>query len=569
MEIFSSAVVRRALFAMMAVCVVMEGIFTGYEMTADGISYLDLSDLIARHQWHWVVNAYWHPGYPALLLLGRTVLRSSLWNELTAVRCVNVAIAGGLFLAVRFALRVAVELRESFGFDRVEGALVPLRRETVGVFAAGITLLSVTRELGVGAVRPDVLLAMLLVFGAGFLMRVGARKNLLSYAGLGFCFGLAFLVKSVAFPTFAIALLLLPFVAGSMKKAAKGFAVAVLIFAALAGPYIGALSKQKGRFSAGDSGGLNYAWYVDGADRFEQQKNEPSRYGLAKGELKHTSVQVLQDPAIYYYGTVMPGSEAQWLDPSYWNDGLKPRFNVKAEARTMRYGLTIVVQYFVLRLQYVLLVLVLLMMGGRWRREEFGWRGAGPVLLLLAAGVGMYVVVYTEARYIASAAVLALIVLVAFVRIPKGWQGAAALGAFVFSGMVVCSSFTESMRDIKQNKNAEGRAVGAYNRAIFTAGEGLGSAAGIQPGDTVACLGEAACRDDFYWARLAQVHVRTEMYVESEPISEVWDRADKERVMAALRSTGAKALVAKFGANVTPPSGWTRLGAGDFFVIYL
>jgi hypothetical protein len=569
MQIFSSPVVRRSLFAVLGLCLVLEALFAPYDMNADSVSYLDLSDLIHAHQWHWVVNAYWHPGYPALLLLTRMVLGSSVQHELLAARLLNLAITGLLFLAIRFALRSAFELRQSVDSGAGEMGSESIRLETLDVAAAGFTLISVMRELSPRSVRPDVLLAALLVSGAAFLMRAGARRGVGSFAGLGICFGLGFLVKSIAFPLFLVALLLVFVVAGSVKSAVKGVLVAGLIFAALAGPYIGALSKQKGRFSAGDSGGLNYAWFVDGADRFELQKDDPSRYGLARGELKHTSVQLMKNPPIYFFGA-MPGTEPQWLDPSYWDDGLKPRFNLKAQMGETLSGMKIVVQYFVLRPQYALVFGVLALLGGRWRKGDFGRRGAGPVLLLGLAQVGLYLVVYTEPRYIANAVILALCVMLAFVRLPESefGQDAAAICAVVFLSMLLCASFTDSLQNMRAEQRAEGRASGAYNRATFTAGESLASASGIAPGDTVACLGEAACRDDSYWARLAQVTIRTEIFADKDSPLEVWQGADKAATLAVVRSTGAKAIVANFGQDV-PTGEWKRLGSGGYFVLYL
>ncbi|MGD0444808.1 MAG: hypothetical protein ABSA39_12820 [Edaphobacter sp.] len=569
MQIFSSPVVRRCLFAMLALCLVLEALFAPYDMNADSVSYLDLSDLIHAHQWHWVVNAYWHPVYPALLLVSRMVLGNSVRHELLAARLLNLAITGLLFLAVRFALRSTLELRQSQDSGAGRTGSEPLQVGTLDMAAAGIVLISVMRELTLRSVRPDVLLAALLISGGAFLMRAGARRDVGSFAGLGVCFGLGFLVKSIAFPIFLVALLLLFAVAGSVKSAVKGVVVAGLIFAALAGPYIGALSRQKGRFSAGDSGGLNYAWFVDGADRFELQKDDPSRYGLALGQLKHTSVQLLKSPPVYFFGG-MPGTEPQWLDPSYWDDGLKPRFNLNAQVRETVSGLMIVVQYFVLRPQYALLFGALAMLGGRWRKSDFGRRGAGPVLLLGLAQVGLYLVVYTEPRYIANAIILACCVLLALMRLPKSafGQDAAALCAALFLIMLLCNSFTDSLQNMSAEKRVEGRAIGAYNRATFTAGESLASAPGIAPGDTVACLGEAACRDDSYWARLAQVKIRTEIFADKDSPLAVWQKADKAATLDVVRSTGAKAIVANFGQDV-PGGEWRRLGSDGFFVLYL
>lgn len=556
---------------MLAFCLVLEALFSPYDMNADTVSYLDLADLIHAHQWHWVVNAYWHPGYPALLLFSQMVLRTSRHHELLAARLLNLTITGLMFLALRFGLRAAAELRQSLDStkERIEGQ--PIRLQTLDIAVAAITLISVMRELTLRSVRPDVLLATLLICGAGFLMRIGTRRDVWPAAGLGVCFGVGFLVKSAAFPIFLVALLLVPVVVGSSKKAAKAMLVAGLIFAALAGPYIGALSKQKGRFSAGDSGGLNYAWFVDGADRFEQQKNDPPRYGLARGELKHTSVQLIKEPPIYFFGNVMPGTEPQWLDPSYWNDGLKPHFNLKAQLRETMSGLMIVFQYFVLRPQIALLFGVLVMLGGRWARGDFGRRGAGPVLFLMMAQIGMYLMVYTEPRYIANATILATTVFLAFARIPETEFGQDALGmcAAIFLGMLLCTSFTESLQNMRSEARAEGKAIGPYNQATFTAGESLANGPGIHPGDTVACLGEAACRGDSYWARLAQVNIRTEIFADTKTPMEVWQSADLMTTLSVLRSTGAKAVIANFEQGMPPPGDWQRLGSGNYFVLYL
>ncbi|MEO6802887.1 MAG: hypothetical protein ABI197_06555, partial [Granulicella sp.] len=556
MEFFSSRIARRTLFVLVGLCVALEAWAAPYAMNADVISYFDLADLIQKHQWHWVVNAYWHPGYPALLFLTRAVMGSTVWTELQAARVLNAIIAGLLFLAVKFALNAAVELRTSLWSKRGENSgFEAIPRETLGIFAAAVTFLLVARDLNPSATLPDALLATLLVCGTGFLLRVAAQNKLWSYAGFGLAFGAAFLVKSVSFPLFLVSLVLLPFLAGSVKKAAKGGILAVLVFAAVAGPYIGALSHQKGRFTTGDSGSLNYAWYVDHADRFEQQKNDPSRYGLAKGELKHTSTEILTNPPVYDYGTARPGTSLQWFDPSYWNDGLKPRFNLQAQLARCRASALIVIQYFALRPQYLLLFLFLALLGARWNLKDFGPKGVGPVLLLLLAQLGMYFLVLTEPRYIGSAMLLALVILLVFLRVPKrdSMHSVLAVSAALFLGMLLCGSFTESLQHLKRENSVEGRRMGAYKRSTFTAAEALSKADGIHPGDSVACLGEYACRGDLYWARLAQVRIRTEIFADLNPPLSVWEKADKDQVKTTLQGLGVKAIVADFGANVTPP----------------
>ncbi len=491
MQAFSSLVLRRFLFVWLALCLVLEALFAPYEMNADTISYFDLADLIRSHQWHWVVNAYWHPGYPALLLLARTLLRVPLCGELLSARLLNLAIAVLFFLSVRFALHAAVELRQRQETTADWTGWQHIRIETLDVAAAGITMISITRELSPQSVRPDVLVETMMIMGVGFLVRVSARKDLWSFAGVGLFFGLGFLVKSVAFPVFLVALASLPIITTSIKATVRGMLICTLVFAAVAGPYIAALSMQKGRFCVGDSGRLGYAWYVDGADRFEQQKNDPSRYGRARGNLKHTSVQLLAAPPVYFFGTAMPGTEPQWLDPSYWNDGLDPRFDPRAEILVILSGVRIILQSFVMRPQYLLWFGAVAILGGRWKKSDFSARSAGPIFLLALAQIGMYLMVYTEPRYIANAVILVSLALIAFLRVPKGAikQDAVAMCATMFLGMMLCSSFTDSLKNLKNQQRTEGRAIGAYNHAVFTAAQSLANHPGIRPGDTVACSG--------------------------------------------------------------------------------
>src|SRR6188474_2036492 len=52
-----------------------------FYMNADGISYLNLSDIIARGDWGSAVNGYWSPLYPFLLSIPRKLFRPSGYWE--------------------------------------------------------------------------------------------------------------------------------------------------------------------------------------------------------------------------------------------------------------------------------------------------------------------------------------------------------------------------------------------------------------------------------------------------------------------------------------------------------
>ena len=66
--------------------------FSPYALDGDGMAYMDVADLIRAHHWAGVINAYWHPLYPALLALAQTVFHTTRANELHAYYILNYVI---------------------------------------------------------------------------------------------------------------------------------------------------------------------------------------------------------------------------------------------------------------------------------------------------------------------------------------------------------------------------------------------------------------------------------------------------------------------------------------------
>ena len=213
-RLLSSSALRRCLYLGMAVCLGLEAASLPFAqgLNPDSVAYLDLADAAGVHAWARLVNAYWHPGYPVLLALMRSATRLPLSRELESARLMNLLVGLGLLLAVRFLVAAALDVRAGRQRPLDEDGFDPfawLERGTVQLFAAAITFLVLMRDLDFASVRPDTLLAVLLVLAAGSMLRVVARPGLTRYTAVGLCFGLAFLVKSVAFPLFLLAVLLL------------------------------------------------------------------------------------------------------------------------------------------------------------------------------------------------------------------------------------------------------------------------------------------------------------------------------------------------------------------------
>ena len=95
-------------------------------------------------------------------------------------------------------------------------------------------------------------------------------------------------------------------------------AVALLVFACVAGPYIATLSHQKGRFDFGDSGNLNYVWYVSGTEKMHLLPSMTDSFGSATVRLVHPEKQLISSPGVYSYKALANGTYPPWFDTTYF-----------------------------------------------------------------------------------------------------------------------------------------------------------------------------------------------------------------------------------------------------------
>ena len=90
--VLTSSAQRSLLLVCCALLVAVAGFamrFDPYAIDGDAVAYMDLADLIGAHRWAGVVNAYWHPLYPAMLLLGQRLFHPLHLAELGAYYKIN------------------------------------------------------------------------------------------------------------------------------------------------------------------------------------------------------------------------------------------------------------------------------------------------------------------------------------------------------------------------------------------------------------------------------------------------------------------------------------------------
>ncbi len=571
--------------------------FDPYTADGDAVAYMDIADLLHAHHWAGAVNGYWHPLYPALLWVAQVLAHPSQANELGAYTAVNFFIFFAQVAAMLGFTTALVRLRESVGAPPALLSVNALR-----LLGVALLVIGAQRELSLGKVRPDGLLQALILAGLAMMLYALASRRMFYAPLMGLFFGLAYLTKSFAFliALLAIATLVLfqwLVQRRSMGRALVSGALAFVVFAAVAGPYVAALSRQKHRFDFGDSGSLNYAWYVGGTEKMHLEPWRTAGFGSSDVKLIHPEQQLFapQGPnggGVYSYKQLALGTYPAWFDATYFNERIVPHIKLGQLAKRDGRNLALVFRYLLNHPEPLILLALLLFAGATFRaglRGGLRTRFWAPSVALGLAMWAIYGLVNIEERYVTVAYFAVLLPLFAALEI-RG-DGASRRGLFTgFSGdvlracagaLVILFAFlalAETAREAAQERRDEsvaGLAHGWYDPQIFGAAQGL-RALGVRPGDEVACVGTTACLYDHYWARLAGVRILTEIY-EPEPkhlIDQLQAMPNLTQAYDAVRAQGARVLVGRFDPgemNTAHPAsaGWVRLGETAFYALPL
>ena len=556
-----------------------------YLLDGDAVSYMDIADLLHAHRWAGAVNGYWHPLYPAVLAAAQAVFHPSRWTEIPAYYLANYGIFpararcdGGVRLCARSPAQPHTQRW------RTTAALAR------GARAAGLRLIVIAtyakaQMLATGLVRPDALLQALMLLAFAMMLNALATESLIYAPLMGLFFGLAYLTKSFAF---LIALLSIGVVfvfqlwmqRRALTRVLANAALALVIFGLIAGPYVAALSHQKHRFDFGDSGALNYAWYVGGVEKMHLEPAMTSSFGPATVHLIHPERQLLASPGIYSYRAEPYGTYPDWFDTTYFNERIVPHLDLPVLLRRDARNLVLVVRYLFNHPEAWILLLLLVACGartrfGNWRRDNF-WL---PMILLGLAMWILYGLVNVEERYVTLAYLVVLLPVFAALRAPlpeadefgttpSAWLPSASTAMVVLFAFLAAG---ESLRlALEQRRDEAGLPHPWYNAEMFGAAHAL-QQLGVQPGDEVACMGFYACLNDNYWARLDGVRILTEVYNPNGNLFAQWaGLPNRAQVLDTLRNQRAKVLVAQFdpaeiSLDPAAAAGWIRLDGTDLY----
>src|SRR5208282_3861825 len=92
----------------------------------DGISYLDMSDALLRHNWHLLINPLWSPLYPFLIGVATWLVRPPWYWELPVVHVVNFVVFLGTLASFEFLLCQVIRVRRQENDRQGTNSAVPL-----------------------------------------------------------------------------------------------------------------------------------------------------------------------------------------------------------------------------------------------------------------------------------------------------------------------------------------------------------------------------------------------------------------------------------------------------------
>jgi hypothetical protein len=538
-------------------------------MNPDGVSYLEVADAYLGGNWRFALNAFWSPLYSWALVLFKLTIGRLVLDEFTLAHLLNLSIFAGAFAAFDRLLARLVRFRRLTVSDPLD-SVGPVPAPLLQVVGYTLFLWSSLALVGLGLVTPDLMLCAFVYLACSLLMdlRLDGYSDS-RFALLGLVLGFGYLAKAPLFPLSPV------FIAAGVwitqpQRRLRGALIATCAFFLIAGPFVAALTIQKGRPTFGDSGRLNYAWYVGGIKSRHWQGGTAS-----EGIPRHATRQLLPNPPIFEFAGPIGATYPVWYDPSYWYEGATPQLSPRRQLAQIATSAKVYYSTFfnphwgqllregpsALIIHPLLLLGLISGLGMAKRPCRDPSRTHVPWILLVPSltAFGMFSLVHVETRYVAAFAVILFLSLLVAVRtgppahfvlprlvLPIGLLGVLLLAIDLSRECLVPESTPNPGPEFAQGL-----------RRI-----------GIGPGDQIASLEYSNPRLAAL-AHQADLKIVAELYREDHSGRLFWlaDHEVQSRVLHAFGKAGAVAVL----SNNSPPraKGWTPVGGTGYHAYLL
>jgi hypothetical protein len=483
-------------------------------MNPDGMSYLDVGDSFFRRDWANAINAYWSPLYPWILGSVVGLAKPSPKWEFPLVHLVNL----GVFVAALFAFRFLLHTLLAFGGERTSD---PRPNDSQGLREWALVLLAYPIFWWIALegetlydVTPDLAVMACVCLTAAMLLRLGPGDTLWKFAAFGLILGIGYWTKAILFALGFVTLGAAYAWKRSRPGWGRGMAVAGLVFLCTSAPLIVLLSHQKSRFTFGDSGKMNYAWFMFPRTLTRNWQGEVPGSGIPV----HPTRQLLRHPPLFEFDGPVAGTYPPWTDPSYWNEGLQWHFKLKPQMEVLVGTVQSEVRLlFRTRPELVAGVIVLALLSGHvW---VAGLRELWPFLAMSIAGMGIYLPVLENDRHLGGFVLVLFLTLIAAVRLRQDVQKSGAYVALAVFLTMALATEDYTVRVVTHHLAIPGTGPDSAWQNVAAA-EQL-RRVGAQPGDKVAVIADGT---GAYWARLGKLRI----------VAESWTRTTAPRSSGTL-----------------------------------
>lgn len=559
---------QRQLIAIFWFIAIILGAFQAWDsrhtMLPDFISYLDIGDAYFSGDWKMAINAFWPPLYSWLLGLAMIVLKPSPYWEFSVVHLVH-------FLNYLFALAcfhffllelIHYHRHQSTGLSSDGHATLPV----LAFLSLGYTLFiwSSLNLIGIQSAATDMCVAAVVYFVSGLLLRI--RRGLVNgytFALLGAVLGLGYLAKTFMFAFAFIFMGIGIFSVGHLRKAIPYMLITLIAFLLVGGPFIVAISKATGRLTFGESGKLNYSFHVNGIPYIHWQGRT-----TGNGTPKHPTRKVFDVPAVFEFKTPIGGTYPPWYDPSYWNEGATPHFDLRQHIRLLRKHAKLYFDIFVLSGGSLIggFIILCFISRRRWlciKDIAKQWNLLVPAF----AALGLLSLVHVEQRHIAPFVVLVWMGIFSGIRLPKSDESkrlATWVAIAIVTIMTIIIIFSPTLKFLSITGQMI-RGINPWPHVQWNIADNLKQMR-VRSGDKVACIGDSF---DAYWARLARVKIVAE--IPQKDVNHFWaaDSQIKSQVLQTFSKTGAKLIVTKNLPDYASQTGWQKIENTNYHVYIL
>jgi hypothetical protein len=367
-----------------------------HTVSPDGVAYLDLSDAVVNGTIRDLINGYWSPVYPLVVGIARwvvspTPLAAPYWEFaiLHAVNFLGFVLALAAFDWFISAVRIA-----SVSWGRA--ALTSRFGLSVAYALFGAAMLVM---VSVSGTVPDLFLSAAVFAACACLvsLHVDPRRRKTAIV-LGLVLAAGALTKSIMFPLAFVMLTCLAIATLRQARAAAMTAAAIFALATL--PWCVAVSLAVGRPSIGETGALNFAWYVNHQQPPNTGVMPKLAQPLPQDALPLDGVAILHETR---------GTNPLWYDPARWHADVRPRF--QPGQVIARIGSN--ASYFLAVLSPLLLLAVSIAAAAPWQAVRSTLARSFVVFVPSMAAIAAYATTYATARYVAAFLVVSSLILVA------------------------------------------------------------------------------------------------------------------------------------------------------------